>query len=723
MRTQVSSALREGWGLEVDPGDPHGVGPEASSRATLPPELSRAFDGARSATALPAELSEQMRAALLAPALAAADEPLPFPLLRQYTRYWRDGVRTDYENDVRRLGIMTGEAVLAAVATGQQRWVDRAADGLMLLCELSTWCWVAHEQSHEAHGWVVPDPDAPVVDLGAAQTLQVIAWSDLALGEELDARVPGLRERMRHEARRRVVEPYLSCRDWHWLHGTAHNWTGWIHQHLIAGALFLLDREADRTDRDAILALSLAQLDRYLASFPADGGIDEGFSYFWNGACRLLEALDLLITASGGLLTRDALAGIDVIGQLLRFPQRMDLGQGWFVNVADGPARPSAEQPWDVLHRWGRHLAAPDVLAQALAHRGSGPLPVLPELGLGRVLTALADDEWSSADGTGAAPPHPAETWLPQVQVMVAREAERHPLGLALAVKGGHNDEAHNHLDVGSYLVAVDSAPVLIDLGQPTYTALTFTDRRYEIWTMTSSWHNLPEIRGHGQGIGAEHRAQAVSPQLRLPADARGRTGARAATVTDAGIVEAADADVDADVATVTASALELDLAPAYPEAAGVRSYRRRAALELPGREPVLAPAPADQRAAATQPQPIVEVTDTWELGPTDAPQPGPAVVLNHVIAGEILDHRPGLLRVRALSQALVEIRWDRDLGAGTLERRAVDDPLLAQSWGEAVHRLRLTALDRGTGLAHGSTTLTVQQIRDAPPAQTAIRP
>src|SRR5699024_8036217 len=86
-----------------------------------------------------------MRAALLAPALAAADEPLPFPLLRQYARYWRDGVRTDYENDVRRLGIMTGEAVLAAVATGQQRWVDRAADGLMLLCELSTWCWVAHE--------------------------------------------------------------------------------------------------------------------------------------------------------------------------------------------------------------------------------------------------------------------------------------------------------------------------------------------------------------------------------------------------------------------------------------------------------------------------------------------------------------------------------------------------------------------------------------------------
>src|SRR5699024_6195304 len=161
-----------------------------------------------------------MRAALLAPALAAADEPLPFPLLRQYARYWRDGVRTDYENDVRRLGIMTGEAVLAAVATGQQRWVDRAADGLMLLCELSMWCWVGDEQCHAAHGCVLPYPAAPVVVLVSAPILQVIASSDVALGEELDARVPGLRARMRHEARRRVVAPYLSCRDWHWLHGT-----------------------------------------------------------------------------------------------------------------------------------------------------------------------------------------------------------------------------------------------------------------------------------------------------------------------------------------------------------------------------------------------------------------------------------------------------------------------------------------------------------------------
>lgn len=669
----MPSPLREAWELGVDADDEYGVGPEAASRAALPPELSRAVDGARERIAVPRRPAEPLRSVMLAPALASAAEALPFPLLSQYARFWRDGVRTDYEDDARHLGILTGEAVLAALATGEERWIDRAADGLMLLCELSTWCWVAHEQVNDLRGWVVPDPAAPVVDLGAAQTLQVIAWADLALGEELEGRVPGLRERLRHEARRRVFDPYLARRDWHWLHGAAHNWTGWIHQHLLAGALFLLDDEAERGRRDAILALSLAQLDRYLASFPADGGIDEGFSYFWNGASRLLEAIDLLLTASGGVLDREVIAAIPVVGQLLRFPQRMDLGEGWFVNVSDGPARPPAAQPWDVLHRWGRRLGAADVIAQSLAHRGAGqvppvghePPPVRPELGLGRMLTALADQHWVDAGGWEAQPPYPALTWLPEVQLMVARERGGDCAGLALAVKGGHNDEAHNHLDVGSYLVALDSSPVLIDLGQPTYTALTFTERRYEIWTMTSCWHNLPEIRGHGQGIGRQHRAALVEEPLSEPRE--GHEGARAS--------------------------LALEIAAAYPAEAGVRSYRRRTSLGQG----------ADGSAE-------VRIEDAWQLDPVDHPaadpEAGPDVVLHHVIAGEILEHGAGQLRVRALSGALAEIRWDGALGAGALERRAVEDPLLIRSWGSTVHRLLLEAQG-------AAATLTVRRLSE----------
>jgi hypothetical protein len=54
---------------------------------------------------------------------------------------------------------------------------------------------------------------------------------------------------------------------------------------------------------------------------------------------------------------------------------------------------------------------------------------------------------------------------------------------------------------------------VLIDLGQPTYTAMSFSDRRYEQWVAQSGWHNVPVIGGHEQLPGPQYRATEVVVQ------------------------------------------------------------------------------------------------------------------------------------------------------------------------------------------------------------------
>lgn len=46
------------------------------------------------------------------------------------------------------------------------------------------------------------------------------------------------------------------------------------------------------------------------------------------------------------------------------------------------------------------------------------------------------------------------------------------------------NLERHNHNDIGQFIVYADGKPVIIDVGVETYTAKTFSERRYEIWTM-----------------------------------------------------------------------------------------------------------------------------------------------------------------------------------------------------------------------------------------------
>ena len=138
----------------------------------------------------------------------------------------------------------------------------------------------------------------------------------------------------------------------------------------------------------------------------------------------------------------------------------------------------------------------------------------------------------------------PKEVWLPVLQVAVSRDRQGTAEGFFVAAKGGTNNESHNHNDVGNFIVYYDGLPLLIDIGSPKYTAMTFTDRRYEIWNLCSDYHNLPTINGVTQKAGPEYKAS----------DVTFKTG-NAATV------------------------FSLDIAGAYPQTAAVNRWMRTVTL------------------------------------------------------------------------------------------------------------------------------------------------
>src|SRR4029079_3934572 len=177
-----------------------------------------------------------------------------------------------------------------------------------------------------------------------------------------------------------------------------------------------LDAPGESGRRADIVALVIEGLDRYVASLPGDGAIDEGYSYWWNGACRALEALDTLRHATGGEL--DAMASVPALRETIAFPHRMHLGGDWFVNVADGRARPSADQPWHALHRAARRAGDREAERFAASHRGGAV--ATESSGLCRLLMGIADPEWLAAPIDFA--PLPRDTWLPSVELLVARE-------------------------------------------------------------------------------------------------------------------------------------------------------------------------------------------------------------------------------------------------------------------------------------------------------------
>jgi hypothetical protein len=482
----------------------------------------------------------------------------------------------------------------------------------------------------------------PYLDLGAGEVAGQVAWADHLLGELLDARYPGLRARLRHEARVRVIEPFVRRRNWHWLglDGDVHNWNPWIHGNVLVAALRLLDGEDDAALRAHVVDLVVEGLDRYVASLPDDGAIDEGYAYWWNGACRALEALDVLAHATGGALdplAAEAAVTVPALHATVAFPHRMHLGDGWYLNLADGQARPSADQPWHALHRAAHRVGDGDAAAHAAAHRLPGA-PVAQEAdGLGRLVRALTDPVWLAAADAPASPPLPATVWLASTQVLLARERAGTSAGLTLAVKGGHNGEHHNHNDVGSVVVASDGVPVVVDAGRPTYTASTFGPDRYTIWTMQSSWHSVPEVAGTPQGVGREFGARDVAPTP------------------------------DGD-----RPGLSLDVAAAYP-VPGLRSWRRAAHLE--------------RRCLTGTPRVVVE--EAWDLEGDAAP-----TSVRYLLAGEVELGRCAAVVHPIDGAPAVRLAWPADVPA-TLHERPLDDAMLAEVWGERLTRLDLDVTAR----------------------------
>ena len=560
-----------------------------------------------------------------------------------FARYVRDGDRATYERAVSDRQERLSRAVIAAAATDAPEWIDEAADGAVVLCEQSTWSLPAHDDAHARRGFVLPDAASPYLDLVAGEIVAQLAVADRILGARWAQSWPGLRERIRHEAELRVFTPFETRDDLWWLGywRDVNNWNPWILGNVLLAATLLLDDTA-RVAR--LYARALESLDRYVAQLPADGAIDEGVAYWWNGAGRMLELLDLVARVTGGAL--DA-AAIPVVAETLRFPMRMHLGGDWYVNVADGRARLPGHEPWQLPFRWGGLIGDARVVDWARAARRPGESVADVAGGLPRLVRALADPGWRDAEpGTAALP---AAVWLGSVQVFVRRSTAGSATGLALAAKGGTNDENHNHKDLGSFIVASGGRPLLVDVGKPTYTAETFSAQRYRIRAMQSGWHSAPAPLGLEQGEGPDFAAQVIAAPQGEPGTAPSESSAE----------------------------LELELARAYPLAEG-DSWRRTFRF-----------ASAGETGAER-----IEVIDRWRLN-----EDGPSRV--HLIAAGSVALDGDAVEVAADGH---RIRITAD-AVPVLETWELDDPELIAVWGPRLTRLVYALAGRS-----GTFTTTIEE-------------
>ena len=81
----------------------------------------------------------------------------------------------------------------------------------------------------------------------------------------------------------------------------------------------------------------------------------------------------------------------------------------------------------------------------------------------------------------------------------------------SFAAKAGHNEEFHNHNDIGSFIITDGECQLITDFGATEYTKDYFTaDKRYEIFCCSSGGHSVPIIDGKYQSSGVQHKSEVI---------------------------------------------------------------------------------------------------------------------------------------------------------------------------------------------------------------------
>lgn len=569
-------------------------------------------------------LSEEVRAGLVKRGEALLEmkwESLP---ASQFLEFAREGNRSRYERaQFERRGALR-DLTLAECVENKGRFMDQIVNGIWLTCEETYWGLPAHVGVQQA-GKGLPDAAEPTIDLFAAETASQLAWTTYLLGSKLDAVSPLVRPRIALEMDRRIFTPFLDRDDFWWMGLSSrrdlNNWTPWIISNILPCAM-IVEPDADR--RAAIVHKSMIVVDNFLNPYPADGSCDEGPNYWGRAGGSLFDCLEMLSAATAGQID---IYDNPLVRNMAMYIHRAHIGGDWYVNFGDASARAGPEGA--LVYRFGRRVKDPDTIAfGAWLLRRAPAESSRRGPSLERALPALFDVKDLPPDPK---PPLVRDVWLPDLQMIIAREQAGSDKGLFLAAIGGHNAQSHNHNDVGSFVVALDGVPMLIDVGVETYRAQTFGPNRYDIWTMQSGYHNLPTINDVMQRDGRQFAAREVS-------------------------YRADDA----------AAEISMDIAAAYPREALCKSWKRSFRF-VRSRQ--------------------IEITDTYALESVKQP-----LVLNLMTGCEVDLSTPGRLVLTNSKQGTLVVAFDASALKPQVELIEVTDARLKPVWGEKVHRVQLIA-------------------------------
>lgn len=473
------------------------------------PKLSEFFGGLSPKDALYTQIIEAGEEAL--------SKEYPVIYATDFMSFKRTGNRSDYETAYFERRFILNSLVIAECLEHKGRFLDHIINGIFLICEESGWCLPAHNSYYrDKPQFILPDSSKPVLDLFACETGALLSMILYLLSPDLDAISELITSRIRDELYKRIIDPYINSHFWWMGHGNEPmcNWTTWCTTNILLCSFIKNGLDISSEIQNLIFMKSASSIDYFLKDYGVDGCCDEGAGYYRHAGLCLFSSLDILNEISEANFL--SLYTTDKVRNIAAYIANVHVDGPWYFNFSD--CSPKAGRSGVREFLFGKKTNQPFLCAFAAKdfydtmQENSLLKDESYRLNLFYRTQALYHSSEVLDYHTNqkrVCETLPSNIWYESVGLLILRSE-----AFSLAVKAGSNDDSHNHNDTGSITVYKNGNPILVDIGVETYTAKTFSNDRYDIWTMQSGYHNLPTICGEDELPGETYRATHVELSL-----------------------------------------------------------------------------------------------------------------------------------------------------------------------------------------------------------------
>ena len=420
-----------------------------------------------------------------------------------YLEFEKSGNRTIMENPFGQNNNALSSLLYAELAEGKGRFMNQIINGIWHTCEMSTWVLSAHLPVQKSKR-SLPDIKEEIIDLTSGDLGSFLSWTWYFMHDELDKVNPSIAAKLKSNIQQRILVPYMARDDYWWQALNykpgmmVNNWNPWCNFNVLTCFLLLEENPANLAKA---VYKTMRSTDQFINYVKEDGACEEGPSYWGHAAGKMYDYLQLLHDATKGKLS---IFDEPIVKNMGEYIARSYVGNGWVVNFADASAKGGGNP--GLIFRYGKAVNSNGM--QSFANYLLGGKTQWTDINESRDFFRTMENIKTASDIFSVKPSLLSEkfSWYPNTEFCYMKNNNN----FFFAAKGGYNNESHNHNDVGTFSLYIDTLPVFIDAGVGTYTRQTFSDERYTIWTMQSDYHNLPMINGMPQKFGAEYKSANV---------------------------------------------------------------------------------------------------------------------------------------------------------------------------------------------------------------------